>query len=242
MFKISIKYLYLIAAISVATVIVSNKVFEDSQRHITYNPVHALKTKIENDLADHIKNNLSKTIEADRLELAVRTTTDIALMKDLGDYRLEKVEILANRKLSAEEWGTLKTSTKVFLRSSGLVKNPTKTKFLLRAKRQYLSMKDRKWLGAMLLIAVALLITSLAFILHSRWLKMAMKKLVLSRAYSLEQIDECKPIPYGLSGKVDAGSTSQSQVATWRELIDELRARQVLVGSKNSLAGIESKY
>lgn len=242
MFKISIKYLYLIAAIAVATVIVSNKVFEDSQRHIAYNPVHSLKTKIEHDLADHIQNNLLKTVEADRLELTVRATTDIETMNDLGDYRLEKVEILANRKLSAEEWGTLKTSTKVFLRSSGLVKNPTKTKFLVRAKRQYLSMKDRKWLGAMLLIAVALLMTSLAFILHSRWLKMAMKKLVLSRAYSRDQIDECKPIPYGLCGKLDAGSASQNQVAKWRELIGELRARQVLVGSKNSLASIESKY
>ena len=57
---------------------------------------------------------------------------------------------------------------------------------------------------------------------------------MLSRAYSRDQIDECKPIPYGLCGKLDAGSASQNQVANG-ELIGELRARQVLVGSKNSL-------
>ena len=141
LFKISIKYLYLIVAIAVATVIVSNKVFEDSQRHIAYNPVHSLKTKIEHDLADHIQNNLSKTVEADRLELTVRATTDIETMNDLGDYRLEKVEILANRKLLLRNGDSenLNEGIPSILRFGHI--QPKQNFFL--EQRQHLSMKDR---------------------------------------------------------------------------------------------------
>lgn len=240
MFRVSFKsYMYLLITVFV-TVLFTHKIYESSEREANYSAKQFIKDRIQNDISSLIENELTRVFLSKSLPFKIHTNIQFE-SRDSDSYKVEKIEVIPNRKLASGEWGKLKTEAKIFLKTSGLASNPAAIKFIKHKIHTGQDLLGDKWLGTLKVISLAFMVFCALWLISGKFYRKPKPKKTEKNINDIAlDIYACKAVPFGHGAKVQKGF-SKKEVTSWKDLVTQLRKNEAKLNMENDLSKLECR-